>query len=571
MKTNIMAYKGIKTVLIAVAGLVFLQSLAIIFQAKWLSEVITALFHHHSLSSQIPAIMYFVMAFLFRQLMSLVIRKVCLRFSTKTVKELREALMETIFSLGPRFTKKEGTGNLVTFIIEGCQKLRVYLELFIPKMVTMGITPWLIAIYIWTKDYLSAVILLAAMPILIIFMILLGWAAQKKIDDQWSSYRLLSNHFVDSLRGLETLKYLGRSKSHIETVNKVSDQYRKSTMSTLRIAFLSTFALDFFTMLSVAVIAVTLGLRLINGSLLLQPALLILLLAPEYFLPVREVGNDYHATLDGKEAGDRILALLKNKKEEILDKPESIWSSKSTLTVKRLSVLHDNNGEASLKDVSFTVEGAKKIGIIGTSGAGKSTLIDVLSGFLSPSSGSVNIDNEHVFLHEGAWQKQTTYIPQHPFIFQGTVKENICFYRPEASDEEVMWAIEQAGLKDFVHQLPRGMDERIGEGGRPLSGGQAQRIAVSRAFLSNRPVLLFDEPTAHLDIETEYELKKVLLKLAENRLLFFATHRLHWMKEMDRIIVLEQGRIVEQGSHDELIAHKGAYYRLIQSQMEELV
>lgn len=570
MKKNIMAYKGIKKVLVIIADLIFLQTLAIIFQAKWLSEVITSLFHGLSIQSQITKVIYFVIAFLFRQLLNLIIRKVCLRFSTVTVKELREALMETIFSLGPRFTKKAGTGNLVTFIIEGCQKLRVYLELFIPKMVAVGITPWLILVYIWTKDSQSGIILLVTMPILIIFMIILGWAAQKKMDDQWSYYHLLSNHFVDSLRGLETLKYLGRSKSHIETVNKISDQYRKATMSTLKIAFLSTFALDFFTMLSVAVVAVMLGLRLIDGSLLLQPALLILLLAPEYFLPIREVGNDYHATLEGKEAGNRMVDILKEKKENILVDSTEVWSPNSTLEVNNLTVAHEKN-EFSLKNISFTIQGPKKIGIIGTSGAGKSTLIDVMSGFLSPSSGSVKIDNQTISLDEGAWLKQTTYIPQHPFIFQGTIKDNICFYRPDASIEEVDKIIEKAELKDFIKQLPSNINERIGEGGRQLSGGQEQRIAVARSFLSNRPILLLDEPTAHLDIETEYELKEVLLELSKNKLLFFASHRLHWMKEMDMIIVLDKGQVVEQSTHEDLLKKKGAYYRFIQSQMEELV
>ncbi|WP_368936925.1 thiol reductant ABC exporter subunit CydD [Bacillus sp. SH8-8] len=570
MKKNIMAYKGIKKVLVIIAGLIFLQTLAIIFQAKWLSEVITSLFHGLSIQSQITKVIYFVIAFLFRQLLNLIIRKVCLRFSTVTVKELREALMETIFSLGPRFTKKAGTGNLVTFIIEGCQKLRVYLELFIPKMVAVGITPWLILVYIWTKDSQSGIILLVTMPILIIFMIILGWAAQKKMDDQWSYYHLLSNHFVDSLRGLETLKYLGRSKSHIETVNKISDQYRKATMSTLKIAFLSTFALDFFTMLSVAVVAVMLGLRLIDGSLLLQPALLILLLAPEYFLPIREVGNDYHATLEGKEAGNRMVDILKEKKENILVDSTEVWSPNSTLEVNNLTVAHEKN-EFSLKNISFTIQGPKKIGIIGTSGAGKSTLIDVMSGFLSPSSGSVKIDNQTISLDEGAWRKQTTYIPQHPFIFQGTIKDNICFYRPDASIEEVDKIIEKVELKDFIKQLPSNIYEKIGEGGRQLSGGQEQRIAVARSFLSNRPILLLDEPTAHLDIETEYELKEVLLELSKNKLLFFASHRLHWMKEMDMIIVLDKGQVVEQGTHEDLLKKKGAYYRFIQLQMEELV
>ncbi|OMD62433.1 MULTISPECIES: thiol reductant ABC exporter subunit CydD [Paenibacillus] len=585
MDKNLLGYKGVKPVFLIVGFLTLAQSLSILLLAKSLAEVISALFAGEPLKEQWGTALLFLLAFLVRHACAMLMSRVSYRFAEATGSTMRREMMDKLFQLGPRMVGGRGTGDLVTLVLEGVTKFRTYLEAIIPRMVGMSVTPILVLIYVFTMDTTSGIILTVTMPIIIVFMILIGMTARKQMDRQLKSYRTLSNHFVDSLRGLETLKFLGRSRSHSDSIATVSDRYRSATMRTLRVAFLSSFALDFFTMLSVASVAVSLGLRLVNEQMTLVTGLTILILAPEYFLPVRLVGSDFHATLDGKEAAEAMKSIIDQdevKAEVIVPNgdlsvgsaaktSEQIftWHEDSVLTLNDVSVKYEEAGLSSLEALNLQFKGASKIGIIGESGAGKSTLVDILGGFLHPTSGSITVNGTTVSaLTDEAWRKQTSYIPQRPYIFSGTLADNIRFYYPEASMEAVAAAVKATGLSGLVDTLPHGLDEMIGGGGRSFSGGQEQRVALARALLSSRPIMLLDEPTAHLDIETEYELKETMVPLFEGKLVFLATHRLHWMLDMDIIVVMKQGQVAEIGTHQELLARKGAYYELIGSQLE---
>ncbi|MDH6429063.1 MULTISPECIES: thiol reductant ABC exporter subunit CydD [unclassified Paenibacillus] len=585
MDKNLLGYKGVKPVFLIVGFLTLAQSLSILLLAKSLAEVISALFAGEPLKEQWGTALLFLLAFLVRHACAMLMSRVSYRFAEATGSTMRREMMDKLFQLGPRMVGGRGTGDLVTLVLEGVTKFRTYLEAIIPRMVGMSVTPILVLIYVFTMDTTSGIILTVTMPIIIVFMILIGMTARKQMDRQLKSYRTLSNHFVDSLRGLETLKFLGRSRSHSDSIATVSDRYRSATMRTLRVAFLSSFALDFFTMLSVASVAVSLGLRLVNEQMTLVTGLTILILAPEYFLPVRLVGSDFHATLDGKEAAEAMKSIIDQdevKAEVIVPNgdlsvgsaaktSEQIftWHENSVLTLNDVSVKYEEAGLSSLEALNLQFKGASKIGIIGESGAGKSTLVDILGGFLHPTSGSITVNGTTVSaLTDEAWRKQTSYIPQRPYIFSGTLADNIRFYYPEASMEAVAAAVKATGLSGLVDTLPHGLDEMIGGGGRSFSGGQEQRVALARALLSSRPIMLLDEPTAHLDIETEYELKETMVPLFEGKLVFLATHRLHWMLDMDIIVVMKQGQVAEIGTHQELLARKGAYYELIGSQLE---
>jgi ATP-binding cassette subfamily C protein CydD len=569
MDKSLFSYTGIKPVFAGLTVLTVLQGVTIIIQAYFLADSISSLFGGDLFRHVIVKLIVFFLALIIRQILTFVKKKIAFRFAVNTSVHVRESVLKKLFQLGPGFVREEGSGQTVTLIMEGIIKFRCYLELFLPKLINTSIIPALVCFFIFFENIRSAIILIIASPILIVFMIILGLAAREKANRQYESYQMLSNHFVDSLRGLETLKYLGLSRKHVEKIQFVSEEYRKSVMSTLRIAFLSTFALDFFTMLSIATVAVFLGLGLINGTMDLKPALTILILAPEYFLPIREVGADYHATLDGKEAGKKIQEILA--KDFIRHSQASVpeWQPTSVFTVKDMSFRFEENSENGLQTINFSISGTKKVGIIGASGAGKSTLIDLLSGFLVATKGEFLIDNKKVeTLVQEEWQMQVTYIPQHPYLFSDTVLNNIRFYFENATEEDVKEAVYKAGLTEVIQSLPDGLQTIVGEGGRTLSGGQEQRVAIARAFLGDRPILLLDEPTAHLDIETEYELKETLLKLFEGKLVFFATHRLHWMLNMDEILVLDHGKLVEMGTHQQLMEKQGYYYRLVSSQLE---
>ena len=565
---QILKIKGMKSLMGKLVGISFLQAFFILFQCVFLSKAITNLFHGEKLENQIVYIAVFAVCFMLRHLSHLVSEASASRFSAGVGKNLRNRLMSKIYRLGPCLVQKEGTGTLTVAAMEGISNIENYISIISIKIVEMMILPVILIISIFYHDIISGVILILVFPIVIVFMALFGNAAKAKADKQFSGYKVLSNHFIDSLQGLETLKIIGKSERHARNVFHVSEDYRKATMNTLKIAILSTFALDFFTTLSIAIVAVFLGLRLLNGEMELYPAMTVLVLAPEFFFPLRQFAEDYHATLDGKNAMkdlDRIEKIADLKMEDKLKSGEFTVTDETSIEIRNAAYKYEGSDKYAVEDVNYSHRGFGKIGIIGYSGSGKSTLLNILGGFLQPEDGAeIVIDNKKMshFTQEG-WQNEIIYIPQNPYIFSGTVLDNMRFYSPEATLEEVEEVSKKVGLYELIDSMDEKFDTKIGEGGRNLSGGQAQRIAIARAFLSpERKILLLDEPTAHLDIETEVELKKYILELAENRLMFFSTHRLHWMKDMDDILVISDGKLVQSGSYEELNGEDGEFIRL---------
>lgn len=568
-KRGLPNYPGSRSLHIKLTLLITLEALSIIAQAFFLARAITLLFDGNALTAVMSDVVLFLIAFAVRYGLEQVQLYLAEGFAEKTGTKLREELMNNYFVNHSETLHNEGTGRLVTLAIDGIDQLKAYLEIISIRTIKTLIVPLILVAVVAYFDLISAVILVVTVPVVIIFMILLGKAAQFMADRQYDTYLVLSNHFIDSLKGLETLSYLGKSKAHAERIEAASENYRKATMKTLSFAFLSSFALDFFTSLSIAFVAVGLGLRLIDGVILLFPALLILILAPEYYTPIKQVGQDFHATLDGQLAMNDIDSFVEKSKAIKVGRTDSLlWKKTSELSLQGVDLTIDD--KLILNDIHYQFPSKGMIGLVGSSGAGKSSLINLLAGRSDPSRGQIKVNERTVeTLHDEAWFENIAYIPQSPYIFPMSILENIRFYEKDASRSDVLTVIEKIGLNELVSGLPNGIDELIGEGGRYLSGGQEQRIAMARALLSDKPIILLDEPTAHLDIETEYEIKHEMLSVFKNKLMIIATHRLHWMPHLDDILVLENGELVAHGS-DEVLRANEAYARLRNRQKEGL-
>ena len=563
-------FPGARQALGVLSLLTLIQAIAIIGQGRFLSVAITDLWGGHQLTAIGMVIVWFMLAYLLRQVMGVAKQYALAPFADKTTASLQTQLTQKYAALGPRTVANQGTGKSVTLAVEGIDQVHDYLTLVLVKLFDMSITPWLILLYIATINFKQAVFLFVIYPVIVIFMIVLGLAAQAKADLEYETFNRLSNHFVDSLRGLTTLKQLGLAKQYAQNIYDVSEDHRKATMSTLKIAILSTFALDFFTTLSIAVVALFLGLGLMDGATHLLPALTILVLAPEYFLPIRNFANDYHATLNGKNALADIMTLLEQPVAPETNRyvrQSQRWQATDTLTLEQVSFSYPNADRPALQQINLTLTGHAKVALVGTSGSGKSTLLNLLGGFLV-GDGDVKINEQALpHLQQRQWQEQIQVLPQHPYIFHDTLRANLAFYAPDQRDEDLIAVLQQVGLADWFASLPDGLDTLIGEGAMQTSGGQAQRIGLARIMLDEeRRVLLLDEPTAHLDIETEALLKKTMLPVFDNRLVIFATHRLHWLRQMDWIIVMRDGQIAEQGTLADLIANNG-YFVTLQAAM----
>lgn len=463
------------------------------------------------------------------------------RASAAVKSELRGRLLDRAADLGPGWLGGQRTGSLVSLATRGVDALDDYFSRYLPQLGLAVVVPVAVLARIVTEDWVSAAIIVVTLPLIPLFMILIGMATQSRMDRQWRMLSRLSGHFLDVVEGLPTLKVFGRAKAQAESIRKITDDYRQATMRTLRIAFLSSFALELLATLSVALVAVTIGMRLVHGELDLYTGLVILILAPEAYLPLRQVGAQYHAAAEGLAAAEEIF--------EVLETPApaaggagAFPTGELRIELDGVEVRHEGRSASSPGPVSLTVGAGECVALTGPSGAGKSTLLGVLLGFVTPTAGRVLVAGTDLSaLSLEQWRERIAWVPQRPHLFAGTIAENVRLARPEADDAAVESALRDAGAWEFVSALPLGARTALGEGGVGLSAGQRQRLALARAFLADRPVLLLDEPTAALDGETEAAVVDAVRRLAAGRTVLLVVHRPALLAVADRVVAVGEG------------------------------
>ncbi|MDP9608770.1 thiol reductant ABC exporter subunit CydD [Streptomyces demainii] len=462
------------------------------------------------------------------------------RASAAVKSELRLRLLERAVRLGPSWLDSQRTGALTTLATRGIDALDDYFARYLPQLGLAVVVPVAVLARIVTADWISALIIVVTLPLIPLFMVLIGWATQSRMDRQWRLLSRLSGHFLDVVAGLPTLKVFGRAKAQAASIRAITADYRRATLKTLRLAFLSSFALELLATVSVALVAVDIGMRLVHGEMDLFTGLMVLVLAPEAYLPLRQVGAQYHAAAEGLAAADEVFAVLERAlPSSAADGSPAPDARGAALTLDGLMVRHPGRTAPSLARTSFEIRPGETVAVVGPSGAGKSTLLNAVLGFAVPDQGRVLIGGRDLAsLDPESWRRQIAWVPQRPYLFAGTIAENVRLARPDADDEAVRAALRDADAHRFVSALPDGIETRLGEMGAGLSAGQRQRIALARAFLADRPVLLLDEPTANLDGETEASVVEAVRRLAEGRTVLLVVHRPALLPLADRVLRL---------------------------------
>ncbi|MFJ4336689.1 thiol reductant ABC exporter subunit CydD [Streptomyces sp. NPDC088915] len=524
--------------LAAVVVLGLVGAALVVAQAMLVAEIVVGSFQKdQSVSALATPLLLLAGVAVARGLVSWLTELAAHRASAAVKSELRGRLLGRAAALGPGWLGGQRTGSLIALATRGVDALDDYFARYLPQLGLAVVVPVAVLARIVTEDWVSAAIIVVTLPLIPLFMILIGWYTQARMDRQWKLLSRLSGHFLDVVAGLPTLKIFGRAKAQAESIRTITSAYRQATMRTLRIAFLSSFALELLATLSVALVAVTIGMRLVHGDLDLSTGLVILILAPEAYLPLRQVGAQYHAAAEGLAAAEEIFDVLE---QPVRSGGTGAVPDSVRLELDAVTVRHAGRAEPSLDAATLTVEPGETVALVGPSGSGKSTLLDVVLGFTDPEpGGTVRVGGEDLAgLDPEAWRSRIAWVPQRPYLFAGTIAENVRLARPDASDEAVREALRDAGADGFVAELPAGLDSPLGEDGAGLSAGQRQRLSLARAFLADRPLLLLDEPTAALDGETEAGVVDAVRRLAAGRTVLLVVHRPALLAVADRVVRL---------------------------------
>ncbi|MDX1613030.1 MAG: thiol reductant ABC exporter subunit CydD [Candidatus Promineifilaceae bacterium] len=542
-----------------------------VVQARLLSDTVAQVFLQQATLADVDSRLLLLVAVIVGRSAFVWGADVSARYLASRVKAaLRSTLFNHLLQLGPVHVLGERTGELTATVIEGIEALDAYFSEYLPQLVLAALAPLTILLLIFPTDLLSGLVLFLTAPLIPLFMILIGRAAEALTNRQWRTLQQMSAHFLDVLQGLTTLKRLGQSRAQTANIARVSEAFGQITLRVLRVAFLSALVLELLATLSVAIIAVEIGLRLLNNQLAFADALFILILAPEFYTPLRMLGARFHAGQAGIAAADRIFAILDT--DPIVPEIQTgsevasprLRSAQIAIRLVDIHFAYQDGQRPALNGVSFRLESGQRVALVGPSGAGKSTLISLLLGFIRPQQGQIWINDRRLGdLDLHSWRAQIAWVPQAPYLFYDTVAANIALGRPGADKAAIQEAARQARADGFIRRLPQGYDTIIGEKGARLSRGQSQRLALARAFLLDAPLLILDEPTSNLDPETERQLEEATAALQANRTVLVIAHRLSTVASADHVVVLAGGRVVQQGRHKALAERKGLYRQLV--------
>jgi len=530
-----------------------LSAAVIVAQAALLAEVIyRAAMRHASLSELGPTLIALSGVLIARALLAGAFELSGRWGAIRVMSELRSRLVRELLLRRPeRRSGSARTGDLASTAVQGVDALESYFAGYLPQLILACIVPLAVIGWVLAIDPVTAAILAFTVPLLVVFMVLIGRGARAQARGRWRSLGLLGAHFLDVVQGLQTLRAYGRENAQEHTLAEVGDRYRSETMATLRIAFLSALVLELCAMIGTALVAATIGLQLVDGALGLQAGLTVLLLAPELYGPLRQVGQQFHSGADASTASERIFEELEGApaiSRAVAPSPAAN-PALQPIVLRRVAYRYPQRGGDVVQDVDLEIAPGKITALVGTSGAGKSTIARLLMRVADPDRGEVvcgGVDLRE--MDPDAWREQIAWVPQRPTLFTGTIASNIALYEPHAAREEIWKAARAAGAEAFIEELADGLQTEVGEGARRLSAGQAQRIALARAFLADRPLLLADEPTAHLDEESARTVCETIVRLAGGRTTVLIVHEPLLTELADEVYVMRGGRLAQPDS-----------------------
>jgi ATP-binding cassette subfamily C protein CydD len=557
--------------LISSVGAGFIAAAMLIAQAWLLSLVVDRVFLKHKGLSDILSYLGMLLIILIIRAGMIWLRDVLAQQSaSRTKSDLRRRLASHLFSLGPAYTQRERSGELIHTVVEGVETLDDYITQYLPARYLAMLVPVLIFLVVLVLDSWSTLVLGIAGPFLLLLLALIGGQTKAVTERRFLELSWMSAFFLDILQGIATLKMFGRSREQATNIKEISRRYGNTTMEVLRTAFQTSLVMEWAATAATALVALEISLRLMNHSLAFDRGLTVLLLTPEFFLPLRQMALKYHSGTAGKAAANRI--------DTILDTPVAIQGTANCLTSQdrqaasrqpgirfdQVSYAYERGQRPALQNFSLTIQPGQVVALVGATGSGKTTVANLLLRFINPDTGAIFIDGSHLKeIERTNWLSQVSWVPQHPYLFYGSIAENIAMARPTAGWVEIIAAARSANAAEFIERLPGGYETSLGEKGVRLSGGQRQRIAIARAFLKNAPFLILDEATANLDRENEKWIQEALIRLAHGRMVLIIAHRLKLAYLADQVVVMDQGRVVESGDHQTLLRRGGLYHQLV--------